>query len=154
MAEERGDGNSPEEKRGFVGVNVSIIMHQNPIPSAHHLFCHLGIARLVRIPEIPSMQVKKIKYETESDENPNLNPFLRINPGIFPFHRVPMGKTARYEINLFFCPRLLSEHPLLHHPLGRHIKQPSPLALLCEGSKEAPSAFDHGMEPGIFSEKP
>jgi hypothetical protein len=39
----------------------------------------LGITRLIWIPQIPLTQVKKIKEETESQEDKNLGPFLRIN---------------------------------------------------------------------------
>jgi hypothetical protein len=39
----------------------------------------LGITRFIWIPEIPLTQVKKKEEETESQENKNLGPFLRIN---------------------------------------------------------------------------
>ena len=42
-------------------------MHENPIAPVHHLSGDLRITGLIRVPEIPSAQIKKVKDET--DEN-------------------------------------------------------------------------------------
>jgi len=56
-------------------------MHEEPISSIDHLPGDLGITRFIRIPQVPSPQIKKIEDDTESDENANLNPRLRVNFG-------------------------------------------------------------------------
>jgi hypothetical protein len=53
-------------------------VHEDPVPSLHHLPGDLGVAGFIWIPEVPSTKIKKIEDETESDENANLNPLLRI----------------------------------------------------------------------------
>jgi hypothetical protein len=44
----------PEKERGFIRIDLSVVMHENPISSGHHFFGHLGIPWLIRIPEIPA----------------------------------------------------------------------------------------------------
>jgi hypothetical protein len=73
------EGDEPEEERRLVSVNLSIVMHQNPIPAVHHLSRHLGIPGFVRIPEIPLVQINEKKKEAETNEKKDLDPFLRIN---------------------------------------------------------------------------
>jgi hypothetical protein len=75
----RGKTDGPEKEWRFVRIDLPIGMHENPIPSLHHLLCNLGVTRFIRIPEIPLPQVKKIEEETESQEDRNLHPFLRID---------------------------------------------------------------------------
>jgi hypothetical protein len=61
-------------------------MHEDPIPSVHHLSCDLGITGFIRIPQVPPPQVKKIEDDTESNQNGDLNPLLRIDLGERLFH--------------------------------------------------------------------
>jgi hypothetical protein len=62
-----------------VGIDLPVIMHKDPIPSVDHLPGHLNIPGLIRIPEVPAVQIKKEKDQTKSNQNSNLSPFLRIN---------------------------------------------------------------------------
>jgi len=54
-------------------------MHENPISPLNHLPCNLGITGFIRVPEIPSPQIEKVKDETESYQEENLGIFLRID---------------------------------------------------------------------------
>jgi hypothetical protein len=54
-------------------------MHEDPISSVHHLSCDLSVTGFIRIPQIPPPQVRKIEGDAESNENGDLNPFLRID---------------------------------------------------------------------------
>jgi hypothetical protein len=53
-------------------------MHEDPISSINHLPGDLGITGFIRIPQVPSPQVKEIEDDTESNENADLDPLLRI----------------------------------------------------------------------------
>jgi hypothetical protein len=54
-------------------------MHQDPIPSVHHLPCHLGIAGFIWVPEVPPVQIDEVEDNAESEEEKDLDPFLRID---------------------------------------------------------------------------
>jgi len=79
LPKKRRKGNKPKEERRFICVCFPIKMHENPIPSLDHLPCNLGITGFVRIPEVPSINIKEIDDETESYEKGDLDPFLRID---------------------------------------------------------------------------
>jgi hypothetical protein len=51
-------------------------MHEDPIPSLYHFLGNLGIARFIRIPEVPATYPYNKKKETETQENKDLNPGL------------------------------------------------------------------------------
>jgi len=51
-------------------------MHENPIPSANHLFGDLRVARFIRIPEVPATYPQDEEKEAETQENEDLNPRL------------------------------------------------------------------------------
>jgi hypothetical protein len=76
-------------------------MHENPISSIHHLFCNLSIFGLIRNPEIPLPQIKKVKDETESNKENNLSPFGRMIDII----------SLPHELNPF---SLFGEYPFCH----------------------------------------
>jgi hypothetical protein len=74
-------------------------MHEDPIPSVHHLSCDLSITRLIRIPQVPAPQVKEIEDDTEPDENGDLNPGLRINLRKLFLHCFPSTKKNNPILN-------------------------------------------------------
>jgi hypothetical protein len=52
-------------------------MHENPIAPVHHLPGNLCVTGLIRIPQVPSAQIREVKDETDSDKKKNVNPFGR-----------------------------------------------------------------------------
>jgi hypothetical protein len=72
-----GESNQPKEEGRLVAVKASVEMHENPIAPVKHLPGNLCVTGLVRIPEIPSTQIKKVKDKTDSDKKKNVNPFGR-----------------------------------------------------------------------------
>jgi hypothetical protein len=52
-------------------------MHENPIAPVHHLPGNLRITGLIRVPEIPSAQINKVKDETDPDKKKYSKPFGR-----------------------------------------------------------------------------
>ncbi len=74
MPQVRGKSDQPEKKRRLVAVDASVKVHQNPIAAVHHLPGNLCVAGLVRIPEVPSTEVEKVKNETDSDQKSDLGP--------------------------------------------------------------------------------
>jgi hypothetical protein len=73
-------------------------MHENPIAPVHHLLGNLGITGLIRVPEIPSAQINKVKDETDPDEKKYSNPFGRSVDA----ERVSRGKKV---LSLFYARR-------------------------------------------------
>ena len=52
-------------------------MHEDPISPIDHLPGDLGITGFVRIPEVPSAQIKKVKDEADDNKKKNGGPFGR-----------------------------------------------------------------------------
>jgi hypothetical protein len=52
-------------------------MHDNPIAPVKHLPGNLCVTGFIRIPEIPSTQIEKVKDKADSDKKKNVNPFGR-----------------------------------------------------------------------------
>jgi hypothetical protein len=52
-------------------------MHENPIATVQHLPGDLRVAGFVRIPEIPSTQIEKVKDKADAYKKKNMNPFGR-----------------------------------------------------------------------------
>jgi hypothetical protein len=58
-------GDQPEKKRGLILVDRPIKVHEDPIPTLHHLSGYLSIAGFIGIPEIPSSQIDDIKKKAK-----------------------------------------------------------------------------------------
>jgi hypothetical protein len=84
--EKRRETHKPKKEWRFVGVDLSIIMHENPVSPMNHLSRNLSIARFIRVPEIPLTQVNKINDKTESQKKDELSPGLRDHFGKFFIH--------------------------------------------------------------------
>jgi len=69
-------------------------MHENPVSPIDHFSGDLGIARLIRIPEVPLTQVNKINEKTEPCEKDDLSPFLRIKFGKTSLHSLSSMKLS------------------------------------------------------------
>jgi hypothetical protein len=72
-------------------------MHENPISPLNHLSGDLGIPGLIWVPEIPSTNIKEIEDETDSYQEGDLDPFLRIdfrNSLLMVYHlqNIPQGR--------------------------------------------------------------
>ena len=72
-----GKSNQPEKEGRLVAIDASVKMHENPIAPVHHLPGNLRITGLIRVPEVPSAQINKVKYETDPDKKKYSNPFGR-----------------------------------------------------------------------------
>jgi hypothetical protein len=73
-----GKSDQPEKERRLVAIDASVEMHENPIAPAHHLPGNLCVTGLIRIPEVPSAQIKKVKNKTDPDKKSNWSPLGRM----------------------------------------------------------------------------
>jgi hypothetical protein len=72
-----GKSDQPEKERRLIAIDGSVEMHENPIAPVDHLPGNLCVSGLIRIPEVPSAQIKKVKDEADDNKKKNLNPFGR-----------------------------------------------------------------------------
>jgi len=113
LPEIRGETDEPKKERRFVRVYISIIMHENPVSPFDHLSCDLGIAGLIRVPEVPLTQVNKINNKTESYEKSDLSPFLGIEFGKTSLHRfLSMKSSYTKRMPLLFQPNHLGKEAI------------------------------------------
>lgn len=77
MPQVGGKSNQPEKEGRLVPIDASVKMHENPIAPVHHLPSNLRITGLIRVPEVPSAQINKVKDETDPDKKKYSNPFGR-----------------------------------------------------------------------------